>query len=152
MLDLILAAVAVLGSGITAGVLFSVALSVVPAFRLATPERYIEMHKLIGRNFDRVMPPTVITWTVLDVVLAARAAGAPAQALFGLAAAFGCGVALVSQLGNVPINRVVKATPAGPVASDWDDPRARWRALHLARTASAVLGFAATAAAVVFGH
>src|SRR3954454_17835324 len=137
MLDLILATVAILGSGITAGVLFSVALSVVPAFRLARPELYIEMHTLIGRNFDRVMPPTVVTWTVLDVVLAARAASGPAPLLFGLAAVSGCGVALVSQLGNVPINRVVKATPAGPLPGDWDDPRARWGTFHLIRTSSA---------------
>lgn len=149
MFEPILATLAIFGSGMTAGVLFSVALAVVPAFLLATPELYIEMHKLIGRNFDRIMPPTVVTWTGLDVVLATRAGSGSAQVLFALAAAFGVVVALVSQLGNVPINRVVKATPAGPVAGDWDDPRHRWRAFHLVRTVSAVLGFAATAAAVL---
>lgn len=135
------------GSGLTAGVLFAVALSVVPAFRAMHPERYVETHKLIGRRFDQVMPPMVLVWTVSDLVLAFLTPDPAARVLLLTAAAAGCGVAAVSQLGNVPINRRVKAVPAGPVPSDWDDPRARWRVLHLVRTCSAVLALITNAGA-----
>lgn len=136
------------GSGLTAGVLYAVALSVVPAFRALPPQRYVEIHKLIGRRFDHVMPPMVLTWTALDVVLAVLTPDPAGRILFLTAAAAGCGVAAVSQLGNVPINRQVKSLPAGPVPADWDDPRARWRVLNLIRTCLAVLALVANAIAL----
>src|SRR5205814_8735355 len=40
-----------LGSGVTAGVLFAVAVSVVPALRDLAPDRYVEAHQLLGRNW-----------------------------------------------------------------------------------------------------
>lgn len=141
-----------LGSGLTAGVLFSVALSVVPAFQGVPPERYVEMHKLVGRRYDHVMPPMVLTWTLLSAVLATQAGSTPQRLLLALGAAAGCGVAAVSQLGNVPINRQVKALPAGPVPAGWADPRARWRAYNLVRTYLAVLGLAANACALLLVH
>jgi len=147
-----LALVTLVASGIVAGVLFSVALSVVPAFFALPPERYIEVHKLIGRGYDRVMPPMVVTFTVLDVVLAAGTDRVAGRALLGLAAVSGLGVAAVSQLGNVPINRLVKSMPVGDVPVGWPDPRPRWRALHLVRTALAVLALAANAGASVLAH
>ena len=142
-----LAAAALVGSGLTAGVLFSVALSIVPAFNSVPPERYVELHRLIGRRYDRVMPPTVLTWTLLDGVLAAGTGGGVRQ-LFALAGVLGCGVAAVSQFGNVPINRRVKRMASGPVPDDWADPRPRWRVLNLVRTYLAVLGLAANAGAL----
>jgi hypothetical protein len=161
-------------SGTAAGVLFSVALAVVPAFVDLPAERYVEVHKLIGRRYDRVMPPMVITYTLIDVVLAAGVGsgtgwgvgsgvgvgvgagvgaglvtGPAGRVLFGIAAALGAGVSLVSQFGNVPINRRVKRMPPGPVPAGWPDPRARWRALNLVRTTFAVLGLAVNAAALL---
>ena len=143
-MDRYLSVAAVLGSGLTAGVLFSVALSVVPAFAGVPAQRYVELHKLIGRRYDHVMPPMVLTWTLLDVLLAVRGAGA----LFAVAAVLGSGVAAVSQLGNVPINRQVKRLPTGPVPAGWADPRGRWRAYNLIRTYLAVLALAANACAL----
>ena len=143
-MDRYLSVAAVLGSGLTAGVLFSVALSVVPAFAGVPAQRYVELHKLIGRRYDHVMPPMVLTWTLLDLLLAVRGAGA----LFAVAAVLGAGVAAVSQLGNVPINRRVKQLPAGPVPAGWADPRARWRAYNLVRTYLAVLALAVNACAL----
>lgn len=138
------------GSGLTAGVLFCVALSVVPAFIGMPPERYVELHKLVGRRFDRVMPAVVLSWTLLDAVLAAGGhRPADSRVLFALAAVAGCGVMAVSQLGNVPINRRVKIMPAGAVPAGWADPRSRWRVLHLVRTYCAVLGLVVNACALV---
>ena len=136
-------------SGTVAGVLFAVALSVVPAFRALPPERYVEVHKLIGRRYDRVMPPLVIGTAALDLVLATGAERTVSRTLLALAAASGIAVVAVSQLGNVPINRQVKRIPAGSVPADWSDPRARWRVLHLIRTAAALLALAANACALL---
>ena len=44
----LLGVLVIIASGTVAGVLFSVALSVVPAFRALPADRYIEVHKLIG--------------------------------------------------------------------------------------------------------
>jgi hypothetical protein len=125
------------GSAITTGVLLAVASSLVPVFLSLPPGSYVEVHKVAGRYFDRFMPPTVIITTAADIVLAVRT---DSPALFTLAALFLAGVSLVSQFGNVPINRVVKAFPVGGPPGGWADPRNRWRTFHLWRT-----GFAAAA-------
>jgi uncharacterized membrane protein len=144
-----LAAIAVLVlSGVTAGVLFCVALSVVPAFLALPPERYVETHKAIGRNFDRVMPPIVIGSALLDAVLAA-AGNTPGRWLFAAAAAMLLGVSVVSQLGNVPINRRVKRLAPGRLPADWRDPRRRWHDWHLLRTVFALVALVLNAVAIV---
>jgi hypothetical protein len=147
--DTVLVTAAVVGSGLTAGVLFSVALSIVPAFLGMPAQRYVELHKLVGRRFDRVMPPLVVTWTLLDAGLATTANAAATRGLFACAAAAGCGVVAVSQLGNVPLNRRVKGLPPGPLPAGWVDPRPRWRGLHLIRTYLAMIALAANAGALL---
>jgi uncharacterized membrane protein len=151
-LDILLGVPLLVASGTVAGVLFAVALSVVPAFLDLPPDRYIEVHKLIGRRFDHVMPPLVVASAVLDVVLAATTASTTCRGLFVSAAVLGSGVAAVSQFGNVPLNRRVKSIPAGCVPTDWDDPRARWRALHLVRTSLAVLALVANSGALLLAR
>jgi hypothetical protein len=138
---------ALVGSAITTGVLLAVAVSIVPVFLSLPAGRYVQVHKVAGRYFDRFMPPTVIATTVADIVLAVRARP-PALALFALAALFLAGVSLVSQLGNVPINRVVKALPIGGPPGSWDDPRNRWRIFHLWRTGFAAAALVASLAAL----
>jgi uncharacterized membrane protein len=151
-LDLVLGVPLLVASGTVAGVLFSVALSIVPAFVALPPDRYIEVHKLIGRRYDRVMPPLMLTSVVLDAVLATTVADGVGPALFASAAVLGCGVAGVSQFGNVPLNRRVKSIPAGGLPTDWVDPRARWRAFHLIRTGLAVLALVANASALLLAR
>jgi uncharacterized membrane protein len=131
------------GSGIAAGVLFCVALSVVPAFRGMEPEQYVAAHRLIGKNYDPVMPLTVLGTAVADAVLAI----AGASVLFGLAVVLLLGVSAVSHLANVPINRSVKTLETVP--STWDDPRPRWRNWNLLRTGLAITALLVNAIAVV---
>ncbi|MBO0866946.1 MAG: DUF1772 domain-containing protein [Micromonosporaceae bacterium] len=130
-------------SGVTAGVLFAVALSVVPAFLALEPAQYVQTHQLVGRRFDRVMPPAVLS----SVLLATGLAAATGQPLYGLGAALSLGVSLVSQFGNVPINRRVKKLDPSAIPADWSDPRLRWRRWHHLRTSSALLALLANAAA-----
>jgi uncharacterized membrane protein len=138
-----------LTGGIAAGVLFSVSLSVVPAFAALAPDRYVELHKLIGRRYDRVMPPMVATAVAADVVLTVSAGSAATRVMFAFAVLLGAGVMTVSQFGNVPINRQVKNLAPGPLPAGWRDPRSRWRALNLTRTSFAALGLAVNAGALL---
>jgi uncharacterized membrane protein len=144
--------VGLLGSGTAAGVLFAVAVSIVPALRDMPVDRYIQAHQLLGRNWDPVMPMIVLGSTVADAVLALVVDDPGASALFAAGAALLLGSALVSQLRNVPINREVKRMdPDAPVPPGWRDPRADWRRWHLLRTVFVALAFVANAAAAVAG-
>ncbi|MFF8943912.1 DUF1772 domain-containing protein [Streptomyces sp. NPDC014864] len=143
-----LSVLVLLGTGLVAGVLFAVALSVVPALIAMTPERYVDTHRLLGRRYDRIMPFIVTGSTAVDVGFAIRASGIP-RLLFALAALCMAGVAVVSQTRNVPMNRRVKQTRPEDLGPGWRDPRPAWRDWHLVRTCCAVAGCALTAAAVV---
>lgn len=136
----VLSVLMLLGSGITAGVLFAVALSVLPALFAMEPATYVYAHQLLGRNWDPVMPVIVLSTTLLDVVLAVLRTG-PARGLYAVAAVVMLGVSAVSHLCNVPINRRVKAVrdPAA-LPADWRDPRPLWRRWHHLRTVLAVFG------------
>ncbi|WP_338484707.1 DUF1772 domain-containing protein [Streptomyces sp. SCSIO 75703] len=137
------------GTGLVAGVLFAVAVSVMPALTAMTPERYVSTHILLGRRYDRIMPFVVTGSTAVDAGLAVRVSGGP-RLLFVAAALCMAGVAVVSQTRNVPINRTVKRTRPEDLGPGWRDPRPAWRDWHLVRTCLAIAGCVLTAAAVVW--
>lgn len=143
---------ALLGSGITAGVLFCVALSIVPTFSRLPAHDYVKVHRLIGRNYDPTMPIAVLSSTAIDAALAIVEQRPASQALFALAAVLLLGVSTVSHLANVPLNRAVKSMPDGPVPADWPDPRRRWRNWNLLRTGCALTALVLNAAAVVLAR
>ncbi len=140
---------ALLGTGLVAGVLFAVAISVVPALIAMPPARYVVTHKELGRRYDRIMPFIVAGSTIINSVFASQAGDARHRTLFLAAAMCMAAVAVVSQTGNVPINKRVKSLAPEDIGPDWDDPRRRWRAWHLLRTCCAIAGCALTATAVV---
>ncbi|MEO3796158.1 DUF1772 domain-containing protein [Nonomuraea sp. B10E15] len=142
-------AVAVLvGSGMVAGVLFAVALSVVPALMAMPADRYLYTTGLLGRNWDPVMPILVLGTAAGDLALALLPGPPVARALFGVTFVLMLGVAGVSHLCNVPINRVLKQMDPEAVPADWADPRPRWRAFHLLRTTLAVAALTANSVGV----
>ncbi|MEU7024542.1 DUF1772 domain-containing protein [Streptomyces sp. NPDC046203] len=144
----VLSVLVLLGTGLVAGVLFAVAVSVMPALIAMPPERYVSTHKLLGRHYDRIMPFVVTGSTLIDVAFAIRATGAE-RLLFAVAALCMAGVAVVSQTRNVPINNRVKRTEPGDLGPGWQDPRIQWRDWHLVRTCCAMAGCALSATAVV---
>ena len=151
-MEQVLGVAVLLGSGITAGVLFAVALSVLPALFAMETGTYVYAHKLLGRNWDPTMPAVVLSSTLLDVLLAVLAHG-PAQPLAAVAAVLMLSVSAVSHLANVPINRRVKAVEDPErLPADWEDPRPLWRRWHLLRTGLAVTALLVNAAAVAQLH
>nr|WP_239149236.1 DUF1772 domain-containing protein [Streptomyces sp. SID12501] len=138
-----------LGTGLVAGVLFAVAVSVMPALIAMPPDRYVDTHKLLGRRYDRIMPFIVSGSVVIDAAFAVGAAETGPRVLFIAGALAMAGVAVVSQTRNVPINNRVKKTRPEDLGPDWEDPRIQWRDWHLLRTCFAITGCSLTAAAVV---
>ncbi|MEU8803916.1 DUF1772 domain-containing protein [Spirillospora sp. NPDC048819] len=150
MLENALVVVGLTGSGITAGVLLAVAISVVPAMAAVSPLMYVRFHQLLGRNWDPTMPAIVLTSALTCVALAVVAGGNGSRVLFGCAAALLVAVSGVSHLLNVPLNRQVKGLdPDAPLPADWRDPRAEWRRWHLLRTGLAIAALLLNALAVV---
>ena len=143
-----LSLLALLGSGVTAGVLFAVALSVLPALQAMPAERYVYAHQLIGKHWDPVMPIIVLSSAVANGVLALVAAP-PMSYVDALAGVLLLGVSVVSHFCNVPLNRTVKGLDPERIPPDWRDPRPVWRRWHLLRTTLALAALAANAAAAL---
>ncbi|KNB49925.1 DUF1772 domain-containing protein [Streptomyces caatingaensis] len=147
MVGAVLSVGVLVGSGVVAGVLFAVALSVLPALFAMPAERYVYAHRLIGRRWDPTMPVLVLTTAAADVALAVH--GGSGAALFAAAAGLLAAVSVVSHFCNVPINRVVKSLDPERIPAGWHDPRPLWRRWHLLRTVLALLAVTVNAVAVV---
>ncbi|GAA2150548.1 DUF1772 domain-containing protein [Kitasatospora kazusensis] len=142
---------ALLGSGVTAGVLFAVALSVLPALFAMPTSTYVYAHQLLGRNWDPTMPAVVVGSTLADALWAVLGGGA-VRAPAAAAAVLLLGVSGVSHLCNVPINRRVKAVEDPlRLPADWTDPRPLWRRWHLLRTALAATALLLNSVAALSG-
>jgi uncharacterized membrane protein len=132
----LLSVVVLLGSGITLGVFFAVAISVAPALATLPPPQYVRTHQLLGRGYHPAMPIITNVTTLAGIVLAIVADRPLTKVLFAAGVLLVIGVQAVSHLGNVPINRSMRGFD-GTVPADWVDPRPQWRAWHLLRTALA---------------
>jgi len=137
-----------LGSGVTAGVLFAVALSVLPALSVMPADRYVYAHKLIGRYWDPTMPAIVLSSTAVDLALT-WLLQPPASWWYAAGAALLLTVSVVSHFANVPINRTVKVLDPDRIPVGWHDPRPLWRRWHRLRTVLALLALAANATAAL---
>jgi uncharacterized membrane protein len=144
-LRIVLDLVVLIGSGITMGVFFAVAVSVSPALLTMSPDRYVEAHRLLGKGYHPIMPIITNTTMLAGFALAVLTPGSAAKALFLLGAVLVIGVQAVSHLGNVPINRALQAFAGG----SWSDPRPRWRFWHQIRTGLAAVALLANSLAVV---
>jgi uncharacterized membrane protein len=145
---LLLAVLALLTTGLTAGVLFGVALANVPGFLAMSAPQYVAAHQLFDRHYEPWMPLLVAVGVVSDVTLAVAADGVARTALYALAAALLAGVALVSRFANVPLLASVRGADADALPADWVDIRPAWSRWHLARTALSVAALLTVAATV----
>jgi uncharacterized membrane protein len=144
----ILAVSTLLSTGIVAGVFFAIMVSVLPTLFAMAPPQYIWTHQRLGKGYHPTMPLLVTAALGCDAALAILTDDGPERALLGTAALLLVGVQVVSQFGNVPLNRVIHRTSPDAPLDDWRDPRAQWRRWHLIRTVCALLALAATATAV----
>lgn len=128
-------------SGVVAGVFFAVTVSVVPTLAALPADRYVEVHRMLGKGYHPTMPLIVTIVLAGDLVLAVVSSAAAQVALAAVAVALTAGVQAVSHLRNQRINQVVRAADPDRLGPDWADPRDAWRRWHLLRTALAIAVF-----------
>ncbi|MFR9776127.1 anthrone oxygenase family protein [Micromonospora sp. MS34] len=133
----------VLCTGILAGALVAVDRAVVPMLLHLPRQTWSEVHRLLDPGFDPLMPTVNKVALVTGLGLTLLAPGTAARAAFATAFAGVAGVALVSELSNVRMNRRIDEWAAvGEIPDGWRALRARWARANRWRTASAVLAFA----------
>jgi uncharacterized membrane protein len=142
-LQFVLAGVAVLGAGTLAGVLFSVARAVVPAFAALPADQYMRVHRLLDPRFDPLMPWVGRMTLAATLPLLALAQPAWARAFFVVGAAGTALVVVVSELRNVRVNRILLASDPGHPPRTWQELRRQWGRAHVVRTTCAMVAFAA---------
>ncbi|MER5292394.1 DUF1772 domain-containing protein [Streptomyces pharetrae] len=139
-----LAAVFVLCTGVLAGALVAVERAVVPMLLRLPRRTWSEVHRLLDPGFDPLMPTVNKVALAAGLGLSFLAPSAASRAVFAAALASVAGVALVSELRNVRMNRRIDAwAEAGEIPDGWDTLRADWARANRRRTACAVLAFCA---------
>lgn len=139
----LLAALLVLLSGALAGVLVAVHIAVVPMLADLPGDRYVQIHRSLDPRFDPLMPLVDKVALGVGLVLIVLAPGWDAKAAFAAAEAGLIGVALVSELSNVRINRSIDTWEARGLPQGWSETRTRWARSNRSRTWIALAGFAA---------
>nr|WP_272918634.1 anthrone oxygenase family protein [Streptomyces sp. HUCO-GS316] len=116
--------------------------AVVPMLLRLPRQTWSDVHRLLDPGFDPLMPTVNKVALAAGLGLAVLAPGAAAKAAFAAALAAVVGVALVSELRNVRMNRRIDGwAAAGRMPDDWDALRARWARANLLRTLLAGLAF-----------
>jgi hypothetical protein len=136
-------------SGGLAGVLVAVEIAVVPMFADLPGERYVQVHRLLDPRFDPLMPNANKVALGIGVLLMIFAHGIGAKLSFGIAEVGIIGVALVSELSNVRINRRMDTWDLEQLPEGWSGVRARWARSNRDRTLIALFGFAAAIAGTI---
>jgi uncharacterized membrane protein len=144
----LLVAVAVLGTGTIAGVLVSVAGAIAPTFVQLPGERYVQVHQLLDRRFDPLMP-ILNALTMVGTIILVVVRGYPVRLLYIAVAVLMALVAAVSGMVNVPINRKVLAWDADHPPREWAELRTRWARWNLVRTVFAIGAFVASTTGAV---
>lgn len=136
-------------AGALAGVLLAVEIAVVPMLGALPGERFVQVHRLLDPNFDPVMPRANKLALAIGVALLIFHGDLALKISIGIAELCVIAVALVSELANVRINRRMDTWNTSALPSDWGSVRAVWFRANRARTAFAVVGFAAAVIGVV---
>jgi uncharacterized membrane protein len=146
----VLAPVALLASGLAAGVMVSTVIGITPLTRTLSYDRYVQTIQYLWPRYDPFMPALNGLTFVLDLVLVGVAGQTGARTLFGASAALLALVMAISVVRNVPINRYVMSLDPGSPPADWPatDPRVRWQNWNLLRTALVLSALVANVAAV----
>lgn len=144
----VLVLLALLGSGLGSGVMFSTVIGVAPMTLVLPYERYVETIRFLWPRYDPFMPITHVVTFACDVALLFLAPDG--RVFFGIAAGLLAIVMIISVVKNVPINRYVTSLDPHDPPPDWADrdPRVKWRNWNLIRTGLALLALGANLCAV----
>jgi uncharacterized membrane protein len=137
-----LVVVALLLTGLVAGILTAGLLAVHPALRTLPVGSYISVKQAFDQNYPRIMVPLQLTSLAVSIVVTVAAAvgGHSGTASFaGLAAASIAVNIAVTVLGDLPINVAMASWQPETPPEDWQRYRARWDLFNRIRTTAAVV-------------
>lgn len=146
----ILVPLAILTSGLGAGVLMGSQLGGWPLLVALPPERYIQAHAFLSTRYDPFMPVCLVGAALCDALLTLLAPGTGVRVLFAVATVLGAATVTISIVKNVPINRLVREMDPNRLPDNFadQDPRERWGRWNQARTRLAVLALLVNCAAL----
>jgi hypothetical protein len=147
----ILTVVVLTSSGVFVGGLVLVAAAVVPAFRAVPSGTYVRMHQVLDHYIERYMPFTAALTVLTGLILVMQDLAPWTRALIAVGVGLTATVSAISQFGNVPLNKQVKAWSPEAPPSPIERVRLvmRWRSLHLARSAAGMLALLSFTVAAV---
>lgn len=143
-----LAGLLLLLTGALAGVLVAVQIAVVPMLADLPGDRFVQVHRLLDPRFDPLMPTVDKVALGVGAVLTAYAPTGQARVAYAVAEAGLVGVALVSELSNVRINRSIDTWRTDQLPLSWAETRDRWARANRHRTWIALAAFTAAIVAV----
>lgn len=123
------------------------AVNVAAAFRAVPLDVRLTFHTALMSSNAVVMQAAMAGSIIACVILAALLAGR-ARALAITGAVLGIATFIITRLGNVPINRMIREWITSSLPADYAMILARWELFHYARTATAVLMFICVVVAV----
>jgi uncharacterized membrane protein len=136
--------------GLLVGSMFGVLIGYNPASLSAAA--YVEQHQNAVRSLNTLLPAMGAICIALTAVLAARSGANRRVRYFLLAAVlFMLVAALVTRLGNQPINAVVMTWSTQVQPANWEQLRDQWWQWHVVRTIAAILAFSSAVVAVLSG-
>ncbi|MEO8764036.1 MAG: DUF1772 domain-containing protein [Ginsengibacter sp.] len=127
-------------SGLLAGILLAISLGYNPKNLSATT--YIEQQQNAIRALNTLMPLIGLVTIILTLVSASMQKDNKAVfAILLIAAILLVTGALVTRLGNQPINKIVMTWNAADPPNNWPELRDKWWSLHMIRTTTSLIAF-----------
>lgn len=148
-LKIIVLYVAVLLTGLSAGLFFAWQVSVIPGTRLTQDSTYLETMQKINRAI--INPPFMLIFLgalliqILSVFIYLNTS-LTFWLILGATVFYGIGTIIVTGLGNVPLNDTLDTLPLNnlndeEILKQRQDYETPWNRLHLIRTGFSVLSF-----------
>ncbi|MGH3645672.1 MAG: anthrone oxygenase family protein [Micromonosporaceae bacterium] len=142
-----LSVVILLTNGLIAGVFFDVAIALVPAFFKMPRSRFVYVNNLLVDGYHPTMP-ILCTTAVLSNLALVFLAPAPYRYLFLSGTLLIIGTMVISEFGNMRINRRLLTVDPDNLPIGFQDPRREWRGFHLMRTSLALAAITINGTAV----
>ncbi|NBC05417.1 MAG: DUF1772 domain-containing protein [Bacteroidetes bacterium] len=148
-LKIIVLYVAVLLTGLSAGLFFAWQVSVIPGTRLTQDSTYIETMQKINRAIINPAFMLIFLGSLLIQILSVIVfwnTGIPFLIILAATLVYGAGTVIVTGLGNVPLNDALDTLPLNDlndeeIIKERQNYETPWNRLHLIRTGFSVLSF-----------
>lgn len=136
----VLLPIALLTTGVAAGVLVGSLVGPVRMMLALPPNRYVEMHQLLAFRGQPLQPIFFTAAAAADIALSIVAPNTATRVLCAIGAIFAIKVILISRTRSTPLKRFATSMDPNNLPSNWHeiDPRPVWAKWNFIRTLCAV--------------